>query len=268
MTDAVRFYERWGLNVETYDERTAEEWTLGQDETAFCIEQARQTGGPVLELGCGTGRVTWPVAEAGFEIVGLDLSEPMLQHARAKASHRDEDVRRRLTFVQGSMVDFDLGRTFPLILIPYRSFQSLIRPEDQRACLGCIHRHLDGDGRVVIDLFDPRLEWCLPEFGTMKLRLNEVKHPTTGNTVRVEVVHRKNDPVNQVLTESHRFTEIGRWGKTVRQEERILQLRWTYRHEMRYLLELAGFDVLAEHSDFQGSPPAYGAEQVWIARRR
>ena len=53
----------------------------------------------------------------------------------------------------------------------------------------------------------------------------------------------------------------------VRQEEEILRLRWTYRYEMRHLLELAGFEVEAEFSDFRGSPPAYGREQVWLARK-
>lgn len=268
MDETPRFYETWGLNVETYDERTQQEWTAVEQDVAFFLRHARQTGGPVLDLACGTGRVTWPLAEAGFEVVGLDLSEPMLQHARAKASHRDSQIRDRVTFVQGTMADFDLHRRFRLVLIPYRSFQSLLDPADQRHCLTCVHRHLEPDGRAIIDLFDPRLEWCHPALDPATIKLNEVKHPVSGNTVKVEMLGRENDPVAQVLTERHRFTEIGTWGKVVRQEERILRLRWTYRHEMRYLFELTGFDVLAEFSDFNESPPAYGNEQLWIVRKR
>ena len=73
--------------------------------------------------------------------------------------------------------------------------------------------------------------------------------------------------MKQVLTELWRFTEINEAGDVLRQEEEVLTLRWTYRQEMRYLFELVGFEVEAEFSDFHGSPPAYGKEQVWVARR-
>ena len=91
------FYARWGLNVETYDERVKTIGTAVDGDVDFYVRCARQTGGPVLELGSGTGRVTWPPAEAGFDAVGLDLSEPMIQHARAKRSHRDSAVADRVT---------------------------------------------------------------------------------------------------------------------------------------------------------------------------
>jgi len=268
MQDVPRFYAQWGLNVETYDERTEKEWTREADDVPFYIRQAEQIGGPILELGAGTGRVTWPLAEAGFDVVGLDLSEPMIQHANAKRSHRDKAVGDRVRFVQGTMADFRFGRSFRLILVPYRAFQSLTAPADQRRCLKCIHRHLDADGHAVIDLFDPRLEWCLPDVGETRLKLGEVRHPTTGNTVKVEMLGRRNDPVAQVLTERHQFTEVDSWGRTIRQEERILQLRWTYRYEMLYLFELTGFEVVAEFSDFEESPPDYGKEQLWVVRKR
>ncbi len=266
--DAPNFYEVWGLNVETYDERTALEWTATNEDVAFFVRQAQRFGGPILELGSGTGRVTWPLAEAGFEIVGLDLSEAMIQHANAKRSHQDHAVRDRATFVQGAMSDFRLDRTFALVIIPYRAFQALTTPAEQRQCLQCIHRHLDADGRSIIDLFDPRLELCYPQDSSPHLKLHEVRHPVSGNVVRTEMLTKHNDTVAQVLTERFRFTEVGSWGKTVRQEERVLRLRWTYRQEMRYLFELTGFDVEAEYSDFDESPPAYGKEQLWVVRKR
>ncbi len=267
MADVPRFYETWGLNVETYDERTQQEWTRVEEDVGFFIRYAEKVGGPILELGAGTGRVTWPLAEAGFEVVGLDLSGPMIQHANAKRSHRDQTVGDRVTFVQGTMADFQLDRSFRLVIIPYRAFQSLITPDEQRQCLTCIHSHLEPGGWAIIDLFDPRLELCHPGVGDARIKLNEVRHPVTGNTVRVEMLGRQNDPVNQVLTERHRFTEVASWGRVVREEDRILKLRWTYRYEMRYLFELTGFEVVSEFSDFDGSPTAYGNEQLWVVRR-
>ena len=71
----------------------------------------------------------------------------------------------------------------------------------------------------------------------------------------------------RVFTERWEFVERDGVGNAVRREEELLSMRWTYRREMRYLLELAGFEVEREDSDFRGSPPRYGAEQVWTARK-
>jgi hypothetical protein len=92
--------------------------------------------------------------------------------------------------------------------------------------------------------------------------------PASGNEVRIRATHRIIDTLNQVLTERWEFVEVDPEGRELRREEEILRMRWTYRWEMRYLLELAGFEVEAEYSDFHRSPPAYAAEQVWLARRR
>jgi len=93
-------------------------------------------------------------------------------------------------------------------------------------------------------------------------------HPLTGNLGRSEVVLRTNDRVHQVLHQRLRFTEFDDSENELRREEEDLRLRWTYRYEMRYLLELAGFDVEAEYSDFFRSPPAYCGELLFVARVR
>ena len=117
-------------------------------------------------------------------------------------------------------------------------------------------------------MFDPRLDLCLPELtAPLSPDRGRVRHPVSGNEVRIDVLSRHNDPLAQMLEERWRFTETDSNGRVVRQEEEILRLRWTYRYEMRHLLELAGFEVEAEFSDVRGSPPAYGREQVWLARK-
>ena len=69
------------------------------------------------------------------------------------------------------------------------------------------------------------------------------------------------------MTEVWEFTELDDAGNALRREQETLRMRWTYRFEMRYLLEVSGFEVIAEYSDFRGSPPRYGAEQVWVVGR-
>ena len=91
-----------------------------------------------------------------------------------------------------------------------------------------------------------------------------VHDPSSGRDVSVDVLERKTDPLTQTFFEIWRWT-VSRHGAEPKIVEDVLRLRWTYRYEMRYLLELAGFRVVAEYSDFKRSAPRYGAEQVWVA---
>ena len=163
------------------------------------------------------------------------------------------------------MTAFSLDESFPLIIIAYRSFQMLTTPAQQQACLKGVVNHLTPGGLLIVDLFDPRLDMCTPDnaFGSA----HTITHPGTGNDVHVEVTRTSTDPVSQTFTETWTFTESDKQGHIHRQEEEQLTMRWIYRYEMRYLLELAGLTVEAEYSDFDESPPAYGKEQIWLARR-
>jgi SAM-dependent methyltransferase len=220
----------------------------------------------VLELACGTGRVSWPLAAAGHDVTGLDLNEPMLRIAEAKGRDQAAETRDRIRFVRGDMGAFNLDREFALVFSTFRSFQSLLTVEEQRACLGCARRHLRPGGRLVLNLFDPLLHLCTPEPRGPRLA-ERCLNPVTGLPVEVEVISRDNDPHAQILEEVWLFTERETGGQVRREERELLRMRWSYRYEMQHLLELCGFEVVAEYSGFDGEPPAYGKEQVWVAVR-
>jgi SAM-dependent methyltransferase len=265
VTEAPTFYSQPSLNVETYDSRVEVEALEGDVE--FYGDLARESGGPVLDLGGGTGRVAWPLAEAGFVVTSLDLSAAMLTKGREKSAGASAAARRRLTFVEADMRDFSLGQ-FGLAITPARAFQALLTARDQRAALATVHRHLRPGGVLVVQVFDPRLDYCLPMDGPSP----NPDRPTgrvagTGHRVEIRVLQRTNDPLAQVLTERWEFVELDAAGAIVRREEETLRMRWIYRYEMRYLLELSGFAVEAEFSDFHRSPPFYGGEQIWVVRR-
>ncbi|HMD30950.1 MAG TPA: class I SAM-dependent methyltransferase, partial [Candidatus Acidoferrales bacterium] len=122
-------------------------------DVEFYVAEARAAGGAVLELGCGTGRVLLPTARAGISITGLDASANMLARCRAKLAEEPEAVRGRTELVRGDLADFDLGRQFPLITIPFRPFQHLLTVEQQLGCLRAARRHLAPGGRLIFDVF-------------------------------------------------------------------------------------------------------------------
>jgi len=254
------FYARPGLHVECYDAMHRDYLATSSvaGDVAWYRRLARKVGGPVLEGGCGTGRVTWAIARAGIEVVGFDRSLHMLRAAEAKRPAGGRALPA--TFVAGDFRTFDIGRRFPLAIVPFRAFQSLLAPEDQRRALLRFRRHLRPGGRLVLDVFDPRLEYCVPGGRSPRSR-TAFPHPVRGTRVTVEIGNRVNDPVRQVFTEEWTFRE----GRRVERE--VLTMRWTYRHELRRLCEAAGFAVESEFSDFRGRGPAYGNEIVLVLRR-
>lgn len=236
-------------------------------DVAFYVEEARQTGSPVLDLACGTGRVLIPIAHAGVPVVGVDKSPAMLEAARKKLARLPEATRQRVELIEGDMRSFSLGRRFDLAIIPFRSFLHLMTPADQRQALGRIREHLADDGRLVFSIFDPRLEIIASHLGQPAAleKESEFTHPETGRQV-VEWVRRRFDAATQTIDEERILEELEA-GQVVSRTDAPISLRWVYRYEMEHLLELSGFAVEALYGGFDRGPFRHGGEQVWVARR-
>ncbi|EKD32834.1 MAG: hypothetical protein ACD_76C00138G0002 [uncultured bacterium] len=126
----------------------------------FWREQAGKAKGPVLELCCGTGRITVPLAKHGIPIVGADLSRNML------AGFQKRCVRENIfpRSISADMRSFDLPERFSLIFVPFNSFQCLYSLADIEAALACIRRHLSPTGRFILDVFNPSIEIMVDRF--------------------------------------------------------------------------------------------------------
>lgn len=120
----------------------------------FWIDMARRYGDPVLELACGTGRISIPLAREGFRVTGIDISDSMISRAREKLRHEDLSVE----WVNADMRDFHLGKKYSLILLPFNSICHLLELRDLEGCLSCVKEHLKPYGRLIIDVFTPSPE--------------------------------------------------------------------------------------------------------------
>ena len=127
-----QFYEEVNsLLVRAYDAFYMNGGPISGD-VPFYERVARETGGSVLEVACGTARITLALAEQGLDITGVDISEGMLTVARSKVAARPASVQDRLTLVHQDMSQLNLGRRFGFVFVPARSFQHLLTIDLQR----------------------------------------------------------------------------------------------------------------------------------------
>jgi SAM-dependent methyltransferase len=221
-------------------------------DLAFYLETAAASRGPVLELGCGTGRIALPMAESGWRVTGLDISRRMLKRAEQKRSFLAPERRDLLRLVHGDMTGFDLHEQFPLIIIPFRPFQHLLSVEAQLGCLLCARRHLADGGRLVMDFFqtdaarmhDPKFleAHFVAEYemsGARRVRLFE----------RIAAFHRA-EQCNDV----EMAFEVTEPGGRIDRHVFAFTFRYFFRYEVEHLLARCGLRLLETFGNFDRSP--------------
>jgi SAM-dependent methyltransferase len=245
--------------AELYDKLSSEfyDYHAKRGDIGFFVDYALESGGPVLELGCGTGRVLIPTARAGIEITGLELSAEMLKICRAKLDSEPEEVRSRTSLVQADMRRFDLKRKFSLVTITYGPFNNLVTVREQLDCLACIHRHLESGGRLVFDVFFA---------GPDVLAIHEETPIVTGRPPFLM-------PDGRRVTWGLRFHDVDYQHQIIHEEllYNILypdgrrqtlvypsSLRFFFRYEVEHLVARAGFTVESVYADFNRAP--YGSK--------
>ncbi len=249
-----------------YDLCTPEDF--GGDVQWYC-EQARASGGPVLELGAGTGRITLPVAETGVDITGFDLDADMLGALRAKLRSKGEDVQKRVTLVEGDMRHFRLEREFALVIIPFRAFLHNLTFEDQVACLRCVHAHLRSGGSLAFNVFHPSLRIMAANEERMSRVwrwTDDVAMPDGGWITRSEA--NRYDTVRQRVHSRHRFERFNARGELVETFIQRLELAYLYPGELLRLLETAGFDTIEIRGGFDERPFTQDGDELVVSARR
>ena len=237
-------------------------------DVAFFVAAAVASGGPVLELGCGTGRVLVPTAQAGIDITGIDLSAGMLAVCRQRLEQEPPAVRSHVQLLQGDMRNFELRRRFPVVTLPFRPFQHLLGVDEQLACLGAIHRHLRDDGELILDVFNPSLEALVQD--NLGQEVSEGSEFVTPDGRRVSrffkiVARDRFRQVNQIEL-IYQVTHAD--GRT----ERLVHpfaMRYFFRYELEHLLARAGFRVEHVYADYDQSPLGTKdpGELIMVARK-
>ncbi|MEO5814302.1 MAG: class I SAM-dependent methyltransferase [Gemmatimonadaceae bacterium] len=221
-------------------------------DTAFYTQLATNAGGPVLELGCGTGRILLSIARAGVPITGIDGSAEMLARLVVRLATEPADVRDRVVLHLGDASNFDLGTTFSLVIAPFRVLQHLTTLDEQLGCVRSVARHLAPGGQFVFDVFNPYFgmmvkdrsmeaedtaAFTLPDGRTFRRMSRVPRVDFTEQLSEIELIYYLTNPG---ASEPQRFVQR-------------FDMRWYVRAELVHLLARAGLTVRDVRGNFDGS---------------
>jgi len=226
----ARIYDPWSVSV--------------TEDVALYVEAALASGGPVVELAVGTGRIAVPTAKAGIAVIGVDQSAGMLEVARAYAER--EGVSELVDLRVGDLRDPPVSERVPLVTIPFRSMLHMRHDDDRGRALRAAAEVLEPGGQLVFDVFSPSVEDIEETDGTWLEREPGIFERADWNARERKLLLsvRGND------------------------EAATMELHWLSPAEWNALVEDAGFEVEALYGWFDRRPWEGGEDQIWVCRRR
>lgn len=228
-----------------------------RDDIPFWVALAQKYGPRVLELACGTGRITIPIAASGVTIDGLDFSVSMLQGAQARATRHGVAI----TFVQGDIRQLQLAPGYDFIFLPTGTFMHLLTRADAEAFLSGVRRALTPTGVVAIDVHNPTMSWlkALPVPTTPKE--TTFPHRQTQELITVTTTTDYHAD-RQIVTQRHRYTFTD---GTERESTAVLKLYFPV--ELESLLHYNGFTIQQVYGSYAGEPfNAQSVKQILLVR--
>jgi SAM-dependent methyltransferase len=230
--------------------------------------KARECGGPVLELGAGTGRITLGIAQASVSVHALDADPAMLDALRQKLANQPPEVQERVVVMVGDMRVFTLAERFALIIAPFRAFLHNLTEQDQLACLDRVREHLRPGGCFAFNVFHPSLEYMAHHTGALAGIWRCVgTFPRADGRCIVRSESNRYDTVRQLVDSQHRYEEYGPDGILTRTSMHRLQLAYLYPPDLRRLLKQAGFQSVQIAGGFDGRPFEKDTDELVIEAR-
>ena len=234
---------------------------LNNLDLPFYLEVAEEYGGPLLELGCGTGRVLLPCLKAAGEAVGVDLSPSMVAAARARIA---AEGAASVEVVEGDLRTVRLGRRFPLVIMAGQPLFHLPTDADWLAALATVREHLAPGGRWVTGVPVPRFD-AMARYSERHYFVGELRHPQTGQRIAMWD-HNDYDLARQSITRRRVTETLDEDGVVLKRQHSLNTNYYRYPGEVRKLIAEAGLRIEHEYGGYRRQPFGPAAEHfVWIA---
>ena len=215
-----------------------------RDDLSFYTRLADDYGGPVLELGAGSARVSTALAKAGHAVTAVELSGKMMQRGQARL--QEVGLQERVTYRQGDMREVRLGQRFPLVIAPFNTLMHAYTLADQDATLRTVREHLEPGGRFAFDLYNPNFRENFGAFGVLRL---EPEWSSVGGENGDLFLVQHHDPDAQLITSHYYLEQTDERGVLKRQKSTLIQ-RYFTRFELERMLYQAGFTHVQLYGDF------------------
>ncbi|MCP4423181.1 MAG: class I SAM-dependent methyltransferase [Chloroflexi bacterium] len=238
------------------------------EDLPLILELAGQADGPILELGCGSGRLLLPLARAGHTVTGIDNSTAMLALAQARLAKEETAVQNRTTLIEADMTKFELAEQarFPLIIIPYNTFMHLDAAQ-KTAALKQIKRYLAEDGRLTngrlfIDLINPFDIAQTPDNPAFTLE-NSLTDPETGHHI-LQFASNRLDAEAQILHIDWIYDSTSPDGEHVQRTTVAAAYHYLFPHQLELLLRQTGFQLQTLAGGYDQSPYNENSDRLLI----
>ena len=247
----------------------------GVNDLSFYLELAKTHGSPILELGCGTGRLACELARLGFRTTGIDISPRMLERAEARKASLSYEVQSLVEFELLSMTEFHLRRRFGLILAPFSTMFELSSAEERAATYCCCIKHLKDGGALIIDNWfkgeGQLADWGKPRPHGVVTFLGDRKHPSQSGT-RIQHFEAQ-EYGSDGLMELTIFVDELNTENTVHRKTFKVTRRYAHPDQTLEELEMAGFDEIDVYGGFNREelydPNLRGrGRQIFVAQQK
>lgn len=236
------------------------EHTDKTDDLVLYSQLAEEYGGPILDIGCGTGRVMFHLAQEGYTVAGIDSEEAMLERAKFRLD-AFPFIRDRLTFYHADVLTFDLEQRFKLVLLSYNSLMHFHEQADQLALLRRLRQWIEPDGLLVVDLPNAGETFATQDSDAITLERTFVE-PESGHMVMQQAVSYL-DRVQQLMEVTWLYDEINEDGVVTRTVAPVI-FRYFFYPEVALLLRAAGFSADSVYGDTDTGPFEDGCERMII----
>lgn len=228
------------------------------DDMNFYIDYAKKCKGSILELGCGTGRVSLKLASLDYNVTALDLSEEMIHIIERKRSQKKYDLK----IVLGNMADFHFDNNFSLILAPGRSFQSLTEKKEIMSALYCIYQHLSQGGMFILDMFQPET------FFRYQCKEDKIIFSKKVGNEKITMKYACNtiDTNNKILYTTYTY-EIESGTDFQQTKKAYMKLKYYEYEEIEILLKKAGFKIKEKFGWYNKCSLEDGHEIIIVAEK-
>lgn len=256
--------EDYNFEAKYYDDA----YKAGRDrkDVDFYLELAKEIGGPVLEVGCGTGRVLLEIAQAGLSIDGLDFAEAQLDVLRKKLLREPNEIRSRVALHTGDMRSFEINRRYKLITYPFRPLQHMYTVEDQVAALTTGRNHLADQGKLAFDVFFPSYRALLETNGVERPDFEWEDPDQPGIKVKRSLVRHTVDFLHQYLEGEFIFRRF-RGDELISEERGPIKMGFYSYLQLQALFKHCGLKIAAQYGSYDRDPIEACREMIFVLEK-